>query len=147
MKIILEDSSNEEIEVTIKGNITDSKVQTIVALLKSKSLTSKLIAFDDSKEVLINIKDIYYFTVSDRKVIVKTEKKELFCKYSLAEILELFKSYGISQISKSYLVNINHIESLESEFSGNYTVRLKNKERLIASRFYMRQFRKDIMEG
>ena len=40
MKIILEDSSNEEIEVTIKGNITDSKVQTIVALLKSKSLTS-----------------------------------------------------------------------------------------------------------
>ncbi len=47
MKIKLEDVESSEIEVIIRGNIADEKVLHIVNLLKSNSITTKIILHDE----------------------------------------------------------------------------------------------------
>ncbi len=147
MKIILEDHISDEVEILIRGDISSKTVQHILALLKSTSLTSKIILYDDTKEVLYDIKEIIYFEVIDRKTYARTHTKRYICKYNLQEILAMFKRQGIQQVGKSILVNTSHVLSLEAEFSGNYTTYLSNDEKIIVSRFYMKEFRKAIMEG
>ncbi len=146
MKIILEDADTEEVSITIRGNIADEKVQNIINLLKSSSISSKIIVYTGDKEILINISEIEYFTVLDRRVFAFSNKNKYECRYSLSELVSLFKNQGIVQIGKSLLVNINFVKSLEAEFSGNYYVTMNDNTRLIASRFYMKEFRKAIME-
>ncbi len=147
MKIILEDTKNSEIEIVIKGDILDSKVQHIISLLSESSVSSKIILYDDLTEVLMDISEISYFEVVARKTFAVANNKRYVTRNNLAELLSLFGGYGICQIGKSVIVNINHVKSLEAEFSGNYTIRLKNGEKIIASRFYMKNFRKMVMEG
>ncbi len=147
MKITLEDVPGNETEVIIRGNIADSNVQHIVALLKSSNISSKLIVYDNSTEVLIDIAEIYYFEITDRKTWTVTKKGKYLCKYTLSEVSTMFRSQGIVQIGKSILVNIHHVISLSAEFSGNYIVRLSDESKLLASRFYMKEFRNAIMEG
>ena len=146
MKIKLEDIESNEIEVIIRGNIADEKIQHIVSLLKSNSTTTKILLQDDEKEILTDIVDILYFETIERKVYASTSNDKLICRYSLSEISSMFKSRGITQIGKSLLVNVNHVKSLESEFSGNYVITLKNDQKLVVSRFYMKDFRNLIME-
>lgn len=146
MKLIIEDTNKEEIEVIIKGNINNSKVQTLISLINTISVSSKLILWDNEKEMLINLDEIYYFTTENRHIYAKTISNKLVCKYNLSELLTIFEIYGITQISKSTLVNVHQIKSLEAEFSGNYLITLDNGEKIIASRFYMKNLRKAIME-
>ncbi len=146
MKIILEDVDSQELEVTIKGNLADDKVQQIITLLKSNSITSHLILFDENREVLTKIRDICYFEVVDRKTIAVTSSDQFLCKYTLTELVGLLKQQGIVQIGKSLLVNVHHVKSLEAEFSGNYVTLLHQGTKLIISRFYMKEFRSVLKE-
>ncbi len=147
MKITLEDQNSEQLEIIIRGNLSDERVQTIITLLKENALNTKLIVFDAQKEIILSIKDILYFEVTQRKTYVYTSKHEYTTKYTLSQIQTIFKQQGVCQIGKSILVNIHHVQSLEAEFSGNYIVTLDNHTKLMVSRFYMKHFRKVIMEG
>ncbi len=146
MKIKLEDLDSDEIEVIIRGDIADDKIQHLISLLKSTNITSKILLQAKDKEILVDINEIMYFETIDRKNYACTVNEKLVTKYSLNEILLMYKSRGITQIGKSLLVNVNYVKFLEAEFSGNYTLTLKNEEKLLISRFYMKDFRNTIME-
>ena len=146
MKITIEDTITEDIELIIRGNIQDPKLQKLISIVNSISDISTLILWDGSKEVVTRLEDVYYFTVENRHVYALTTTGRLICKYSLNEILTIFSRCKIVQASKATLVNVNHIISLEAEFSGNYILTLDNGEKILASRFYMKNLRKTIME-
>ncbi len=145
MKIKLEDADIEEIEITIKGNLAKKEVQQLISVLKESKITSKILLIDEEKEMLADINEILYFEISDRKTIAHTINGQFICRYSLAEILDLFKNQGIVQIGKSLLVNIKYVKFLEAEFSGNYVITLENNIKLMVSRFFMKEFRKAIL--
>ncbi len=146
MKIKLEDADIDEIEIIIRGNISDERVSHLVSILKENKVTSKIILFDETKEVLEDINNVLYFEVSDRKTYAIINNTKYISRYTLLELLNMFANKGVIQISKSVLVNINHVKSLEAEFSGNYVITLKQNEKLIVSRLYMKDFRKAIMK-
>lgn len=131
MKLTIEETNCDEIEVVIKGKINSPKVQTLISLINTISVSSKLILRDEEKEILTNLGEIYYFTTQNRHTYAKTISHQLVCKYTLSELLTIFENYGITQISKSTLVNVHHIKALEAEFSGNYLITLDsgNKKR------------------
>lgn len=146
MKLTIEETNCDEIEVIVKGKINNPKVQTLISFINTISVSSKVILWDDEKEILTNLSEIYYFTTHNRHICAKTMNQQLICKYTLNELSKIFENYGITQISKSTLVNVHHIKSLEAEFSGNYLITLSNGEKIMASRFYMKNLRKAIME-
>ncbi len=83
--------------------------------------------------------------VEDRKTFVVIEDRHYHIKYNLSEILNLFQNQGMVQIGKSLLVNVNHVRTLESELNGNYILTLSDQSTLVASKFYMKEFRNAIL--
>lgn len=95
----------------------------------------------------INIKDIFYVESVDRKLFVYTEKKNYELNVKLYVLEETLFPSGFVRISKSMLLNIHKIYSFVPTFSGNLEALLLNKERVVISRRYVANVKKQLGMG
>lgn len=147
MKITLEKTDDKEIQIIIRGNVAGEEVGRILELLRSANKITKMLLYKDEEQFLVEVQDIVYMEAFNNKVFVYTNKDTYETKLKLYELQEKLYSNGFCQISKSVIVNINHVRSVQAEFSGNYIARLKEKkEKLTISRKYIKDFKNSIME-
>ncbi len=145
MKIRLEQSSEQELEIIVKGDINDNNTIEILSLLNNFSDFGKIILRNENENLIYDANKIIYFESSSGKTYAYTEANKYEVKEKLYEIIERFKSKGFIQINKSTVVNIHYIKSISAEFSGNYCARLKgNGNTLTISRKYFNSFKKFI---
>ena len=141
MKIKLESAELPETEVIIRGDVTGEEVVALLQFLKKRS-SGKLILYKEEEQYLVDADEIVYIEVGGSKVYAYTKQETYEAKQKLYEIKELLGSRPFAQISKSVIVNINCVKSIQAEFSGNYRCKLKNrKESLTISRKYFKEFR------
>lgn len=145
MKITLE--SAEELEVIIRGVPGSASVQAVLNAVQTAAGVSKLFLYREEREFLFQTAEISYFETCGRGVTAVAGGQRYEARYRLYQLAEMLHSAGFVQISKSTLVNVNHVASVEAEFSGNYTAFLKSGEKLLISRKYMKAFRNYVMEG
>ena len=145
MKITLEQADLSEPEVIIRGDVSSAQVQNIVGLLNGKQ--RKMFFFKNEREYLFDISDVTYFETDGSKVIAHIGNEIYEIRYKLYELESMGYSKGFVRISKSVIVNINYVLSVEAEFSGNYELLLKDtRTRLTISRKYVKDFKKYVME-
>ena len=141
MKITLEPARLPEAEVIIRGDIAGEEVAAILRLLQRKP-SGKLLLYREEEQFLIDSEDIVFLETSANKVLAYTDREIYEAKLKLYEVRELLAPLPFAQISKSTIVNINHVRSIQAEFSGNYRIRLKTrKESLTVSRKYFKEFK------
>ena len=141
MKIKLESAELPETEVIIRGDVTGEEVVSLLQFLKKRS-SGKLILYKEEEQFLVDADEIVYIEVIGSKVYAYTKQEIYEAKQKLYEIKELLSARAFAQISKSVIVNINCVKSIQAEFSGNYRCKLKNrKESLTISRKYFKEFR------
>ena len=141
MKIKLESAELPETEVIIRGDVTGEEVVSLLQFLKKRS-SGKLILYKEEEQYLVDAQEIVYIEVSGSKVYAYTNQETYEAKQKLYEIKESLGTKTFAQISKSVIVNINCVKSIQAEFSGNYRCKLKNpKESLTISRKYFKEFR------
>ena len=141
MKIKLESAELPETEVIIRGDVTGEEVVALLQFLKKRN-SGKLILYKEEEQYLVDADEIVYIEVSGSKVYAYTKQETYEAKQKLYEIKELLGSRPFAQISKSVIVNINCVKSIQAEFSGNYRCKLKNrKESLTISRKFFKEFR------
>ena len=141
MKIKLESAELPETEVIIRGDVTGEEVVSLLQFLKKRS-SGKLILYKEEEQFLVDADEIVYIEVIGSKVYAYTKQEIYEAKQKLYEIKELLSARACAQISKSVIVNINCVKSIQAEFSGNYRCKLKNrKESLTISRKYFKEFR------
>ena len=141
MKIKLESAELPETEVIIRGDVTGEEVVALLQFLKKRN-SGKLILYKEEEQYLVDADEIVYIEVSGSKVYAYTKQETYEAKQKLYEIKELLGSRPFAQISKSVIVNINCVKSIQAEFSGNYRCKLKNrKESLTISRKYFKEFK------
>lgn len=146
MKIVLE-HSDDELEILIKGDLGDPKVQEIIAKINSIKKANKLVLYKDDKEYLCQTEEVSYFSCGNNKVYAYIGKEIYETKQKLYEIAKQLENKPFIQISKSVIVNLDCIRSVEAEFSGNYIAMLKDEQtKLVISRSYMKSFRKKVLE-
>lgn len=85
---------------------------------------NRLFLYDEEKIIPVEVSDIYYFEVINRKCYAHLKDKVYEAKLRLYEASELS---GFAQIAKSVVVNISYIDYITPEFSGNFTLTLKGK--------------------
>ena len=120
MKITLQPSDSEALEVIIRGNLSDPQIPQIIAALHAAKATSCLFLYQKDKEYLCPVKDISYFEAMDGKIIAFTKQGCMEARNKLYELAQ----------------------SVQSEFSGNYIVTLQDgKTHLTISRKYFKAFR------
>ena len=141
MNIKLESAELPEPEVIIRGDVTSEEVVSLLQLLKKRN-SGKLILYKEEEQYIMDADEIVYVEVSDNKVYAYTKQDTYEAKQKLYEIKELLGGRSFAQISKSVIVNINCVKSIQAEFSGNYRIKLKNrKESLTISRKYFKEFK------
>ena len=144
MKILLEPAELGEPEVIIRGDIAGAEVASILQLLGKRS-SGKLLVYQHDEQFLLDAAEIVYLETAESRVNVHTAQGIFEARQKLYELKELLHSHTFAQISKSTVVNINWVKSIQAEFSGNYRIKLKNrKESLTVSRKYFKEFKSRI---
>lgn len=147
MKVTLEQADLNEPEIIIRGDIASVQVQNIAALLSGKQSLQKMFFFKNEAEYLFDVSDVIYFEADNNKTYahIKSDKYEV--RHKLYELESIGRSKGFIRINKGIVVNVNYVLSMEAEFSGNYTLFLRDtKIRLTISRKYVKEFKHYIME-
>lgn len=141
MKITLESARLPETEVIIRGDIGSSEVAALLQLLQRK-VSDKLVLYREDEQFIIPAGDIVFLETSGNKLMAYTQSESYEAKLKLYEVKALLSAHPFAQISKSTIVNIDHVKSIQAEFSGNYRIRLKSrKESLTISRKYFKDFK------
>lgn len=144
MKITLESVSLPETEIIIRGDVTSEEVISLLQLLRGKN-SGKLVVFREEEQFILDAGEIVYIETSGSGVSVHTARETYETRMKLFELKDQLSMHGFAQISKSTLVNIGAVRSIQAEFSGNYRIRLKaRKESLTVSRKYFKEFRAKI---
>lgn len=141
MKITLEPAQLPETEVILRGDITGSEITSILQLLQPRA-SDKLLLYREEEQFIIAAGDIVFLETSGSKVLAYTPTETYEAKQKLYELRQLLSGCAFAQISKSTIVNIDHVKSIQAEFSGNYRIKLKSrKESLTISRKYFKEFK------
>lgn len=145
MKITLEPTNIDETELIIRGDLSSKEVEDLLNFLRNKTTSKKLFLYKDDEHYLVDVTDIVYLEVSNNKISVFTQSDVYETKQKLYELKELLSTFTFAQINKSALVNIDYVKSVQAEFSGNYTLRLKNKKEILTiSRKFFKEFKSKI---
>lgn len=141
MKITLEAAQLPETEVIIRGDIGGKEVTALLQLLQRKA-SGKLLLYKDEEQFIVPAGEIAFLETSGSKLLAYTQSEVYEAKLKLYEVKELLSAQSFVQISKSTIVNIDHVRSIQAEFSGNYRIKLNSrKESLTISRKYFKDFK------
>jgi DNA-binding LytR/AlgR family response regulator len=144
MKITLEPADLSEVEVVIRGNAADPEVAQLLRLLGTKT-SGRLMVSREEEQFVLDTAQIVFLETAENRVLVHTAAETYESKQKLYELMEQLRSQSFVQVSKSTIVNLAFVKSIQAEFSGNYLIKLKNrKEKLTLSRKYFREFKERI---
>ena len=101
--------------------------------------------YQDDILIPLETKEIIYATIEDKKTIIISNKGKFETNYTLNELMEELDSSMFFRTHKSYIVNLNFIESIEPWFNSTFNINLRyNKEKIPVSRSYAKSF-KEVM--
>ena len=140
MKIIIESPQpNEEDAVIVRCASPDQRL--ISMLLSFQTAKTELTGYLNDKIVRLNYQDVYYFEANENRVFAYCHSEVYEVKYKLYELEELFTHLDFIRCSKSMIVNMEKIEYLSPLFSGKLEAHLKNNEKVVISRQYVRSLK------
>ena len=144
MKITLEPAALSEVEVIIRGDVSGPEVAELLRRLGTKT-SGRLMVIREEEQFLLDAAQIVYLETADNRVRVHTAAETYESRQKLYELMDQLGALSFVQVSKSTIVNLNFVKSIQAEFSGNYLIKLKNrKETLTLSRKYFREFKERI---
>lgn len=147
MKVTFESADVKETEVLIKGDITSAEVEALLEFVKGYNTkeTKKLLLHREDEQYPISPSEVIYIEASNNRVEVVAVSGVYDSRKKLYELKEQLSGEPFAQINKGTLVNIDFVKSVQAEFSGNYSLRLKQgKEILTISRKYFKEFKSKI---
>ncbi len=138
MKVRIEiDENLQEQEVIIRSRSLNEKTQNIYELLKDISKESKhLLLRKDSTEYYLPIDSILFFETMDGCISAHTIDNIYQTEYRLYELEELLPGCFI-RVSKSAILNLNHIYSITRNLTASSVVQFMNTHKQVyVSRYY-----------
>ena len=146
MKIFIEhDDGITEPEITIKCNAVDSNLDRLISSIRlfANTIGGK----KDNATYFINLSDILYFETTDSKMFFYTSDDVYETNLRLYEVEERFSNTSFVRVSKSFIVNLRKVASIQTETNGRLVAQLANKEKIIISRQYVAAIREKLGVG
>lgn len=116
------------------------EIQRVIDVLGASE--TPVTAFQNEEDIVVlQPKDIYMIRVEDGDTMIYGAKQQYRSRKRLYELAEqLGKQF--MQISKTTLVNLSYMDSIEPGFSGTLLLKLKNGSKDYVSRKYLPEFKK-----
>ena len=141
MKVNIDISSEykEPYAVIYTDKVTDEIQRIVDAISTSETPITALQNEEDI--VVLQPKDIFMVRVEDGDTIIYGARNQYRSRKRLYELAEqLGKQF--MQISKTTLINLSYMDSIEPGFSGTLLLKLKNGSKDYVSRKYLPEFKK-----
>lgn len=138
--------SDGEINIQVNANQLNDEVIDLLSMLKNISVDNEKwlpINTDDRVQMLL-IKDIVGIEIYHHELVIYTTQSSITTNGTLKDVYSKLKSHDFIQISKSAIININHLDYMEAAFSGNMTAFLTNDLKLNISRKYLHALKKSL---
>lgn len=140
MDIILVEDKESNLEVQIRYPIMNEQVQQLIQRIKSVDV--KIVGSDNGKDTVLNIYDIFYIESIERKTFIYTKDQIFRSSKKLYQLLDELKEFGFVQINKSYILNIDVLDSVKTLFNSRLKATLINGEKVIITRTYIPAIKK-----
>lgn len=134
MKVRIEHILDGEEEVLIRCYENNEEVENILTVLNSQK--KKIVGHIGGTKHLLEPAQLYYCESVDNCVFAYTVNAVFKLQSTLNELENEFEDVGFFRCSKSMIININAITSLQSIMGNRIDATLKNKEHIIISRHY-----------
>jgi len=123
-------------QVLIRCHAVTEEVREIAAFVKSRQ--GSLTGVKDSRQYEIAVSDIYYFESVDGKTFLYTKDQVYETSYRIYELESMLRPKNFLRISKSMLLNLMKIRSIQSALNGRFAAVLLSGEEVIISRSYVK---------
>ena len=90
----------------------------------------------------IRLEDICYFEAVDEKLFAYTSEHVYDVKMRLYEVESAYKYCHFIRCSKSVVLNLMQLEGISPTLNGRFYAHMKNKEKVVISRQYVKEIRK-----
>jgi len=135
----------EETEIHIHAKEYNEHIEKLMKQLQAAQ-TTMLDGYLQQEIHLIKITDIYSIYAEGAKVFLQTEEQEFESKRKLYE-LEAQLAKDFARVSKSTLVNINKISSIQMGKIGSTELLLDNDVSIHVSRKYLKELKRHLGIG
>lgn len=140
MKLIVEQSLNcEETEIKITCGLMDDTLKRLIEQIRT--YTFSVTGEKYGEKTAIPLEKIYYFDSADNRTYIYIENDVYSCAKKLYELEEILYTTAFVRISKNCIVNTVMVERVKAQFSGRLEITLKNNEKLLVSKHYLKAFR------
>ena len=141
MKVSIDVSAEykEPYAVIHTDKVTD-EIRRIVDLF-SGSETPVTALQNEEEIVVLQPKEIYMVRIEGGDTVIYDEKQKYRSRKRLYELADILGKHFM-QISKTTLINLSYIDSIEPGFSGTLLMKLKNGNKDYVSRKYLPEFKR-----
>ncbi len=141
VRIDIDDSLNED-EIIIRCRKLDENTQKAYNTLVDVTRGSQcLLLYKGNVEYYISLDDILFFETLDHGISAHTGNNVYETTYRLYELEELLPGYFM-RVSKSTILNINHIYSISKNLTASSEVQFKNSHKQVfVSRNYYKSLK------
>jgi DNA-binding LytR/AlgR family response regulator len=146
MKIIVDvDDKAKEDEIIIRCKEKNDLVLKIEKYIKELN-DIKLTFYKKDQEYYLNSNDILFFETDGNSISAHTTTDMYYVKYKLYELENLLPNNFI-RVSKSTIVNINHILSINKNITSSSLIEFnKTHKQVFVSRFYYKYLKERLKE-
>ncbi|HEX3078090.1 MAG TPA: LytTR family DNA-binding domain-containing protein [Lachnospiraceae bacterium] len=130
----------EPYAIIYTNQMTD-ELQRAIEILENDPTSQVLALEQEEKYIIVKPSDIYMVRFEEQRVVFYGESKKYTSRLRLYEVEEKL-GRQFMRISKTTLINLAHIDSVEPSFSGTMCLRLKNGCKDNISRRYLVDFKK-----
>ena len=129
----------EEPYAVIYSNQMTEEVQRVYD--KIQSYSNVITAIDNEQIIILQPSEIYMLRIENEQLVIYCQQKKYISNKRLYEMENLLGS-KFMRISKSTIINLKKLSSVEPSFNGTMLVVLKNGDKDYISRKYLPAFKK-----
>ena len=146
IRIEVDDNITEE-EVIIRCKELSEEVYKLQEVLKEANINKEdIIFYQEEKEFYFSIDKILFFETEDNSINAHTRDDSYKVKYKLYELENILPKY-FTRVSKSTILNINHIYSITKNLTGASLVEFQNTyKKVYISRSYYKILKVKMLE-
>lgn len=147
MKVRIEiDSNIEEDEIIIRCKELTKSIQKIEETIQQENQIINFTFYKDNTEYYIPLNSILFFETSGNEINAHTSNEIYKVKYKLYELEEILPINFI-RVSKSTILNVDHIFSIEKNLTASSIVQFnKTHKQVYVSRNYYKKLKERINE-
>ena len=145
MQIITRQVKDRPLTVIIEYPDQSDSVTALVR--KIKSFEIQFSARDDERHMKIGLMDVYYIENVERKLFIYTDKDVYRLDSSMSEIEEMTSGTDLVRISRTCIMNTDHLKEIRQVKNSHLEAVLDNDEMLIVSRKYLKDIKKVFQRG